>query len=54
MIDAKSMESEVATDILHVAVVGPENNGKSILCSTAPGGEVISGLRSEKASSLRS
>ena len=37
MIDAKSMESEVATDILHVAVVGPENNGKSILCSTAPG-----------------
>ena len=37
MIDAKSMETEVSSDLLHVALVGPENNGKSVLCTTAPG-----------------
>jgi hypothetical protein len=37
MIDAKSMQHESPTDLLHVAVVGPENNGKSVLCTTAPG-----------------
>lgn len=37
MIDAKSMSTEVSSDLLHVAVVGPESNGKSILCTTAPG-----------------
>jgi hypothetical protein len=31
------MQSEVSSDLLHVAVVGPESNGKSVLCSTAPG-----------------
>jgi hypothetical protein len=31
------MSTEVSTDILHAAIVGPENNGKSILCTTAPG-----------------
>jgi hypothetical protein len=31
------MQTEVSSDLLHVAVVGPENNGKSVLCSTAPG-----------------
>jgi hypothetical protein len=37
MIDAKSMEHESPTDIMHVAIVGPENNGKSHLATTAPG-----------------
>lgn len=31
------MSVESSTDLLHVALVGPENNGKSILCTTAPG-----------------
>jgi len=37
MIEARSMQTEVSSDILHVAVVGPENNGKSVLCTTSPG-----------------
>ncbi len=37
MIEAKAMEFESSTDLLHVAVIGPENNGKSVLCTTAPG-----------------
>ena len=37
MIDAKTMSNEHASDVMHVALVGPENNGKSTLVSTAPG-----------------
>lgn len=37
MYEASPMEFASPTDLLHVAVVGPENNGKSILCTTAPG-----------------
>lgn len=37
MIDAKDMSIETPTDILRVAIVGPENNGKSRLASTSPG-----------------
>jgi len=37
MIEARSMQTEVSTDLLHVALVGPENNGKSTLCTTTPG-----------------
>jgi hypothetical protein len=37
VIEARSMSTEVSSDLLHVAVVGRENNGKSILCTTMPG-----------------
>jgi hypothetical protein len=37
MIEAKNMENESPTDILRVALVGAENNGKSHLATTAPG-----------------
>jgi len=36
MIEAFEMERVSPTDNLRVAVVGPEKNGKSTLCSTAP------------------
>lgn len=41
MIDAKVMSNESPTDILRVAVVGPENNGKSHLTTTAPGVKLV-------------
>jgi AAA domain-containing protein len=37
MIEAKDMSKELSSDLLHVALVGPENNGKSVLGTTAPG-----------------
>lgn len=37
MIDAKNMENESPAEFFRVAVVGAENNGKSHLCTTAPG-----------------
>lgn len=37
MIEAKDMSKESPTELLHTALVGPENNGKSHLATTAPG-----------------
>lgn len=37
MIEGRSMETESSTGRLHVAVIGPEKNGKSVLISTNPG-----------------
>lgn len=37
MIEAKNMSTESPTNVLRVAIVGPENNGKSHLATTAPG-----------------
>jgi len=37
MIESRVMETEAPSDLLHVALVGPESNGKSTLGSTAPG-----------------
>lgn len=37
MIEAKEMSKESPTDLLRLALVGPENNGKSHLATTAPG-----------------
>jgi hypothetical protein len=37
MIEAKNMEHEISTGRLRVAMIGAEKNGKSVLCSTAPG-----------------
>jgi hypothetical protein len=37
LIESRNMTNEVSSDLLHVAIIGPENNGKSILGSTAPG-----------------
>jgi hypothetical protein len=37
VIEAKNMTNEVSSDLLHVAIIGPENNGKSILGTTSPG-----------------
>lgn len=41
MIEAKSMEGVTSTEKLHVAVIGPEKNGKSWLTATAPGEKLI-------------
>jgi hypothetical protein len=37
MIDAKEMATETPSEHLRVAIVGPENNGKSHLATTMPG-----------------
>lgn len=37
MIESRVMETEAPSEYLHVALVGPESNGKSTLGSTAPG-----------------
>lgn len=37
MIESRTMETEAPSEYLHVALVGPESNGKSTLGSTAPG-----------------
>src|SRR5215469_14151418 len=37
MIDAKNMETESPSEHFRIALVGPENNGKSHLGTTAPG-----------------
>jgi autonomous glycyl radical cofactor GrcA len=37
MLESKSMENELSTSLLRVAIIGAEKNGKSLLASTAPG-----------------
>lgn len=41
MIEARNMTLESPTDLLHVALIGPENNGKSVLATTAPGNKLF-------------
>jgi hypothetical protein len=41
MITARVMENETPSEFMHVALVGPENNGKSHLFTTAPGVKLV-------------
>jgi len=41
MIESKIMENETSTELLRVAMIGPEKNGKSWLSATAPGVKLV-------------
>lgn len=41
MIEPHISENELSTDRLHIALIGAQKNGKSILSSTAPGNKLI-------------